>query len=272
MRSIRIYMNGAKLSAMSSIAAPLMPALLRAPADLSATQRGFLAAGVVALHGALAWAAMSWQAPTSELAEPAAISVSLITADAPLPPLQAPSTLPVQPTPQPVPRQPVSKTMPSPLTQAPVAPLLASAQPAQANEMQAPMPAPEARPQPLAQPTVPAVAAPVNVAASAAPEPARPPAAPKTLPSSAVRYLVPPVLNYPRVSRELGEAGTVRVKVLVDEQGRPKEIELLRSSGFPRLDQEAMRAMRGARFQPYVEDGVPRAVWAPAQLTFDLEE
>jgi protein TonB len=64
----------------------------------------------------------------------------------------------------------------------------------------------------------------------------------------------------------------VRLKILVDEQGRPKDIDIAKSSGFPRLDQEAIRAIRAARFQPYVEDGTPRAVWVQAPLTFNLEE
>jgi protein TonB len=98
------------------------------------------------------------------------------------------------------------------------------------------------------------------------------PPAPKVLPSSAVRYLVPPTLVYPRISRELGESGIVRLKVLVDEQGRTKDVTVLQSSGFSRLDQQAVQAMRSARFQPHLEDGVPRAVWVVAPLTFQLED
>ena len=92
------------------------------------------------------------------------------------------------------------------------------------------------------------------------------------LPSSAVRYLVPPALVYPRISRELGESGVVRLKVLVDEQGRTKDVVVLQSSGYSRLDQQAVQAMRAARFQPHLEDGVPRAVWVVAPLTFQLED
>ncbi|WP_338440579.1 energy transducer TonB, partial [uncultured Aquabacterium sp.] len=119
-----------------------------------------------------------------------------------------------------------------------------------------------------------AVAAPAPAAVASAPAPAAPPApaTPKTLPSSAVRYLVEPVTNYPRASRELGEFGVVRMRVLVDEQGRPREVEVAKSSGFPRLDQAALVAMRAARFQPHIEDGQPRMVWVQASLHFKLDE
>ena len=71
---------------------------------------------------------------------------------------------------------------------------------------------------------------------------------------------------------KLGEQGVVRLKVLVDEQGRPKDIEVARSSGYPRLDQQAVQAMKKARFQPHLEDGQARSVWVLAPLTFNLED
>ena len=127
--------------------------------------------------------------------------------------------------------------------------------------------------------SVPAAAAPASPAVPTGPVTAAPAAQagrastqPKVLPSSAVRYLVEPMLTYPRVSRELGEQGVVRLKVLVDEQGRPKDIEVARSSGYPRLDQQAVQAMKKARFQPHLEDGQARSVWVLAPLTFNLED
>ena len=80
-------------------------------------------------------------------------------------------------------------------------------------------PAAQAAPATQAVPTGPVTAAPAAQAGRASTQP-------KVLPSSAVRYLVEPMLTYPRVSRELGEQGVVRLKVLVDEQGRPKDIEV----------------------------------------------
>lgn len=88
---------------------------------------------------------------------------------------------------------------------------------------------------------------------------------------SAVRYLVEPPQVYPRASRDLGESGVVQLKVLVDEEGRPKDVLISKGSGFPRLDRQAVINMKAARFQPHVEAGVPRAVWVPAEIVFNLE-
>ncbi len=88
---------------------------------------------------------------------------------------------------------------------------------------------------------------------------------------ASVRYLVEPPQIYPRASLDLGESGVVVLRVLVDEEGRPKDVQLVKSSGFPRLDRQAVQNMKSARFQPHVEAGVPRAVWVPAEIVFNLE-
>ena len=59
---------------------------------------------------------------------------------------------------------------------------------------------------------------------------------------------------------------------LVDERGRPTEIQVVKSSGYPRLDQQAVQAMRAARFKPHVEDGVARPMWVRTPQTFILED
>jgi protein TonB len=95
---------------------------------------------------------------------------------------------------------------------------------------------------------------------------------PLKLSSASLRYLVAPRLEYPAASRELGESGVVLLKLLIDEQGRPQDVEVAKSSGFPRLDQQALQAMRGARFQPRVVEGVARSVITTAALRFNLED
>ncbi|RZL00239.1 MAG: energy transducer TonB, partial [Rubrivivax sp.] len=113
-----------------------------------------------------------------------------------------------------------------------------------------------------AQPTAPV---------STAPEPTTPPQ-PKVLPSSAVGVLVEAKPVYPPASLELGEAGTVTMMLLIDEQGRIKDIQVTKSSGYPRLDRAAVAAERQARFKPYMEAGVARSVYVPHSITFNLEE
>ena len=57
--------------------------------------------------------------------------------------------------------------------------------------------------------------------------------------------------TYPPASRRAGEQGTVRLKVLVDTNGRPSNVAVAQSSGFPRLDEAAVEAVRsGASRRP----------------------
>ncbi|CAH0348893.1 energy transducer TonB [Aquabacterium sp. CECT 9606] len=239
-------------------------------ADLSRNQRWTLTAVAVLLHGMVA--AVVWHASKLPAVppDPAPLMVSLITDDVvqlapPTPPKLEP------PKPEPAPK-PVAQVAPQ-KTQPPV---LAANRPPQPKDMQVPVAAPEPTPAPAVptpapvQNTPAAAAAP---AASAAPstEPAVPPP-PKTLPSSAVRFLVKPQPIYSPASLELGESGTVTMLILVDEQGRAKEVKVTKSSGYPRLDRAAVAAENAARFQPYLEAGVPRSVWVPHSITFNLEE
>jgi protein TonB len=117
--------------------------------------------------------------------------------------------------------------------------------------------------------TVPAPIAPART--TPANESARSAAEPKELPSSDVRYLYQPKLVYPRASQEMGETGVVKVRVLVDEEGHPRTVQVVKSSGFPRLDRQAIQTMNATRFQPHMEGGVPRAVWVSTEVTFQLD-
>ena len=240
--------------------------------DLSRVQRAALSVLVVALHGAAAWGIWNLADSVTLPAGAPPITVALIS-DEPTPPSAPPAPVvdvETPPQPKPAPVTPVRREPP---------PLAVAAKKPEEASVAAPVPAP-VQPmdtQPTRQEAAPsAPPGPVNNAAAAqtGPSSQTPPAppAPKVLPSSAVRYLVPPALAYPRISRELGESGVVRLKVLVDEQGRTKDVVVLQSSGYSRLDQQAVQAMRAARFQPHLEDGVPRAVWVVAPLTFQLED
>jgi len=87
-----------------------------------------------------------------------------------------------------------------------------------------------------------------------------------------VQYLSPPQPSYPSASSRLRETGTVVLMVLIGEDGLPDEVRVRTSSGFPRLDAEAVRAMQKARFRPYTENGRALPVWAPAPIEFELEK
>ena len=92
-----------------------------------------------------------------------------------------------------------------------------------------------------------------------------------TLPSSAARYLNNPPPAYPRLSRRVGEQGTVIVHARIDVQGRAQGASIGRSSGYPRLDQAALAAVQRWRFAPGTRAGVPEAMWVDIPIPFVLE-
>ena len=63
-------------------------------------------------------------------------------------------------------------------------------------------------------------------------------------------YLRNPPPQYPAESRKLREQGVVLLKVAVTAAGRAAEVQLQRSSGYARLDEAALRAVRRWEFKP----------------------
>jgi periplasmic protein TonB len=87
---------------------------------------------------------------------------------------------------------------------------------------------------------------------------------------SRVEYLRPPVPRYPPVARRAQHEGVVQLRVLVGEDGRSREMELIRSSGHPLLDDAARQCVGEALFRPYLLNGVPRAVLVVVPIEFTL--
>jgi protein TonB len=58
---------------------------------------------------------------------------------------------------------------------------------------------------------------------------------------------------------------------VVDAQGQPQQVSLHRSSGFARLDEQALQALRAARFAPHTVNGVAVPWTALAPLAYELE-
>ncbi len=78
--------------------------------------------------------------------------------------------------------------------------------------------------------------------------------------------------EYPPTSRRLGEEGSVVLQVLVGPDGAVKDGKVQKSSGFPRLDEAALKhALRAWRFTPGTEDGAPVSVWHSVKVTFKIE-
>ncbi|MGB6055012.1 MAG: energy transducer TonB, partial [Burkholderiaceae bacterium] len=93
---------------------------------------------------------------------------------------------------------------------------------------------------------------------------------PKTI-TSGVEYLQPPRPEYPLLSRRKNEEGKVMLRVLINQKGRTEQVEIMSSSGFPRLDEAARQAVLRAVFKPQIEDGKPVMVYTNVPITFQLE-
>lgn len=92
-----------------------------------------------------------------------------------------------------------------------------------------------------------------------------------SLPSSEAHGLTNPKPAYPRQSRRLNEQGQVVIRVFVSVDGLPQQGEIKTSSGFDRLDQEALRTVLRWRFVPGQRFGTPEAMWFNVPVNFVLE-
>lgn len=205
---------------------------------------------VLLAHVAVAWLltlGMLSQQPTT--GETDNIIMASVIMDTPAPP--APKPQPVQPKVKPQPRP-----KPTPVVQ------------------------PQLQPSPVVTQAAPTEAAPIVPAA--APTPASAPAAgnqrPNTTPSPAVvlpstnaDYLNNPTPPYPRISRRMGEQGTVVIRVFINTEGRAEKAEIRTSSGYTRLDDVALDTVKRWRFVPGKRAGVPEAMWFNVPVRFVLD-
>ncbi len=120
------------------------------------------------------------------------------------------------------------------------------------------------------QPPQPAAPAP-QVAAEPTPAPAAPPGPvlPKQI-TSGIEYIEKPNPTYPSVSRRMGEEGVVEFRVTVNTSGRAEKVDILKSSGYSRLDDAARSALMRAVFKPYIENGRAITVSTVGSLAFRL--
>lgn len=225
------------------------------PVDAQAARRRrLLMLVVLGLHllvGSAMWVSKRMATPQ----KPAPLTVNLLSS--PTPPAPKPEPLPLLP----VLPMPKLQLLPPPVLPTVMLQPVASAAPPAVLSNEAPAP--------RAQPTAPAAAA-LSAPAPAVVAPPAPPS-PKQIAPSSLRYLVEPRLNMPLLSRRLGEQGLVHVRIVVDAQGRLKEASVQKSSGFERLDQQALQDIRSARFVPHQENGQPIEVISTALLSYELE-
>lgn len=84
-------------------------------------------------------------------------------------------------------------------------------------------------------------------------------------------YLNNPGPVYPNMSRRLRESGTTELRVRVSAGGEPLEIQLLKSSGYSRLDDAALAAVKKWKFQPAMRNGKAMEGWVVVPLQFGIK-
>jgi protein TonB len=91
-----------------------------------------------------------------------------------------------------------------------------------------------------------------------------------TPPTSVARVLRSEEPPYPAAARRLGEQGIVVVRVLVGADGHAQQVELAGPSGSTRLDEAALRSVRGWLFRPAEAGAAPIASWITLRVIFRL--
>jgi protein TonB len=155
-----------------------------------------------------------------------------------------PITKPVEPTPPPPPEQ---KPVPAPKIPLPKAP---------ASERAIKQ---ESQPEPT-----PPVDNPVTTA--------EPRQAPVALPQADASHLNNAAPVYPPQSRRSREEGTVILEVLVKADGSLGELRLKTSSGYNRLDESALRAVKNWRFVPAKRGSETIDFWYELPIEFSLNK
>jgi protein TonB len=72
------------------------------------------------------------------------------------------------------------------------------------------------------------------------------------------------------VLRERGIEGAVTLRIKVDVQGRPADVQLLAGSGWRLFDEAALQQARGCRFFPATRGGQAIDSWVEFPVRFTL--
>jgi len=86
------------------------------------------------------------------------------------------------------------------------------------------------------------------------------------------RYRETPKPDYPESARREGREGSVLLRVLVDNQGRTKKVEINGSSGSEALDRAAAESIRRWRFHPARYGDKPVESWLRIPIEFRLAD
>jgi protein TonB len=121
--------------------------------------------------------------------------------------------------------------------------------------------------------------APAQTLASLTPEPA--PAEARSAQVATADPLIPPrpvagmetnrAPPYPEIALRRHETGRVMLRVSVSAHGRPLEVDVAQSSGYPTLDSAALSAVRQWRFIPAMQAGTAVAAIAEVPVRFQID-
>lgn len=222
--------------------------------------------GVVALHGlGLLWVAR--QLPVSFPVAPALSVMGTLVAPEPqknAQQLQAESTaqssVPVKPATQPV-NKPIDRHLSEKTSST-----------SKFKQETPPQTEPETAKSSESSPALPST--PSETATFAAPaqntQPAQETSLPIVPPRTDAAHLNNPRPAYPALSRRLGEEGKVLLDVYILANGNVGEVKLNTTSGFSRLDNAALQAVRTWKFLPATQGAKPIAYWYLQPVSFNL--
>ena len=204
---------------------------------------------VCCLHGVMAWLLLlGMNQPRPEPINPPTIQGVMI--------LSPETPIPVVP-PKPVVKQP----LPTPAKPVARIPPVKNAPPSEKAITQ-----PELAP--VVEKTPPKEEAPPEVAAQPAPPVKEPEAV--IPPRSDAAHLNNPAPTYPSMSRRLGEQGRVVLDVYILANGQVGELRIKQSSGFKRLDDAAMQAVKKWQYVPARRGNEAIPFWYIQPLSFSL--
>ena len=77
--------------------------------------------------------------------------------------------------------------------------------------------------------------------------------------------------QYPDSARAAGETGEVKVKVLVQPNGTPKNFTIFKSSGHKDLDDAVLAALKASSYKPAISDGKPTLAFLDVTYKYTLQ-
>ena len=84
-------------------------------------------------------------------------------------------------------------------------------------------------------------------------------------------YRTNPSPHYPRLARKRGYEGTVVLEVLVDPNGRVKDLQVFKSGGYAILDKAAVASVKTWLFEPGMRGDEKVEMWVKIPIRFQLK-